>query len=302
MAQLNKFAHEAMSTTFEVILATRASSDTAAKFAGQAAQAIFSEVDRIEGIFSHFMESSDVSRINALAAAEPVRVTIETFECLRLAQKIHAETDGAFDIGYKGDIGADALVFDDSQITVTANAAAGKKLILDLGGIGKGFALDAVTEILEDWSEGDSEIEAALLKGSESTILAIGTQPDKKGWHIRLDIDSEQSNSSMSAFLRDAALSSSGTRVQGEHIIDPDTDKPAAGALQTWALVDNKNPWAAARADALSTAFMVLGPEKATEYCREHEDVSALVLIDKPEGARQLLRIGKAWDDVLSKG
>ena len=76
-------------------------------------------------------------------------------------------------------------------------------------------------------------------------------------------------------FLKDRALSGSGTEVKGTHIFNPRTGKPAEGHLAAWV----SHP-SAAVADALSTAFMVMNTEEVRTYCRGHPDVWALVVID----------------------
>ena len=93
LAGVKRFSHEAMATTFEILIVHEDE-----KYAGQAAMAAFGEVDRLEGELSRFIEHSDVSRINNLPAGEPLLLGLETFECLKISARVYAETDGAFDI------------------------------------------------------------------------------------------------------------------------------------------------------------------------------------------------------------
>jgi thiamine biosynthesis lipoprotein len=88
----HRFAHQAMATTFEAIIQYEDRS-----YAQQAARAAFDEVDRLEGYLSRFLETSDVTRINHLLALQPVQLSLDTFECLKISADIHAETAGAFD-------------------------------------------------------------------------------------------------------------------------------------------------------------------------------------------------------------
>jgi thiamine biosynthesis lipoprotein len=76
-------------------------------------------------------------------------------------------------------------------------------------------------------------------------------------------------------FLKNRALSGSGTEVKGEHVFDPRKNKPAGGHLGAWV-----SHTSAAVADALSTAFMVMNTEEVQHYCEGHPDVWALVVID----------------------
>jgi thiamine biosynthesis lipoprotein len=187
-----RFAHEAMATVFEAVIAGETE-----KYSRQAAQAVFQEWDRLGGMLSRFIESSDVSRINRLGAVESVRVNIETFECLQTAMEIHRETDGAFDVTLGGltdywkaragtavdelreeadsrrtGTGMDLMELDPETLCVRLKSPGP---VVDLGGIGKGYALDRAAEILRDWS-----IESALLQGGESTVLALGAPPGRE--------------------------------------------------------------------------------------------------------------------------
>ena len=118
---------------------------------------------------------------------------------------------------------------------------------VDLGGIGKGFALDHMAGILVEWG-----IESALVRASHSTILATGAPPGEDGWPVGFGPAGHRVEFS----LANRALGASGTGVKGEHIIDPSTGKPASGRYRTWSLAPT-----GAEADALSTAFMGHAPD-----------------------------------------
>ncbi len=133
--EFHRFAHEAMATTFEILVDTDDSD-----YAGQAVGEAFRELDRLEAKFSRFDESSDVSQINRVDAETPVAVSYDTFACLKLALWISRETNGAFDItapesGFKGiDLAEETL-----SVTLCRPG-----LNIDLGSIGKGYALDCM--------------------------------------------------------------------------------------------------------------------------------------------------------------
>jgi len=90
---LNRFSHEAMTTFFEVIIP-----GDNAKYAEQAANAVFREIDRLEGLLSRFDACSDISQVNRLKPGQSVRVAPDVFECLSVAAWAYAETEGAFDV------------------------------------------------------------------------------------------------------------------------------------------------------------------------------------------------------------
>ena len=118
------------------------------------------------------------------------------------------------------------------------------KLEIDLGAIGKGFALDRMAVELAEW-----ECPAYLLIAGGSSILAGDPPPGTPGWSVGLGDD----NSEPRHWLKHGSLSGSGISVKGRHIFDPRTGKPADQRPRAWAAAPS-----AAVSDALSTAFMVL--------------------------------------------
>ncbi|HUT32442.1 MAG TPA: FAD:protein FMN transferase [Planctomycetota bacterium] len=267
---LHTFTHEAMTTTFQVVIA----SDDA-RYARQAAAEAFAELGRIEARLSRFAEASDIFRINRLRAGEAAFVHHDTIECLRLAEQVRRDTAGAFDIAYLGERDQEPFSLDEASHTVRVLA---EGVRLDLGGIGKGFALDRMGEVLREW-----EIASALLAASTSTLLALDPPPGEEGWAAQLGPD----NAPQRLALASQALSASGLAVKGSHIIDPRTGRPAEGRFRAWALAPT-----AALADALSTAFMAMSDEETLDYCRRNPDInahllpapSAAVLSYPPEG------------------
>jgi thiamine biosynthesis lipoprotein len=290
---VHRFAHEAMATVFEVLIAGRD-----AAYARQAARAVFDEVDRLERLFSRFDPSSEISRIGRLAPGERMMIGIETVECLSLAAGIQAATKGAFDVNFRAsrrrprgrkDSRAAALALKPPRLlelvrlektergfeAVRASGGRGRKpapLDIDLGGIGKGYALDRALEVLEDWS-----ITNALLHGGTSTAVGIGPGPGPRGreagWPVGAATAWNCPEAPKEVRLRDRALSGSGTEVKGPHVVDPRSGRPASGHLAAWA----SHP-SAAVADALSTAFLVMTTGEVERFCRTRPEVWALVI------------------------
>jgi len=280
---VHRFPHEAMTTPFEAVIAGQTS-----RYAAQAARAVFDEIDRIEGKLSRFIESSDVSRINRFGSEKPVRVSIETFQCLELAARVHRRTDGAFDVtARQGEPtgGTDRVELDANQFTVRLKAA---DVSIDLGGIGKGFALDRAAALLEDWSIG-----SALIHGGASTAIAVGDMPGKDGWHVSVGSGSNRTDMTETVVVRDRAVSGSGTAARGRHIIDPRTGRSVVGRVRTWASCPS-----GAVADALSTAFMVMSPTDIERYCRDHTGTWAMLLTED-DLERRLIRFGN-WKTLDS--
>ncbi len=263
---MSRFAHAAMATEFELILP-----GDDEEYSGHAAQAAFAEIDRLENRLSRFDPRSDISLINRLSAGKTLRIGIETFECLSLAMRLQDETRGAFDIDFRSGrrpsrVWEPIRAPDGFEVTVHAGVD------LDLGGIGKGFALDMAREVLAHW-----EIDRGLLHGGTSTALAWGFPGrhagELEGWPLGVAGAQPSTGAPRRVILRDRALSGSGTEVKGEHVIDPRDGRPARGHDAAWV----SHP-SAAEADALSTAFMVMPTAQVDQFCRRHPEVWALVI------------------------
>jgi thiamine biosynthesis lipoprotein len=254
------FQHEAMATFFEIVIAGQDPD-----YAHQAATAAFQELDRLETVLSRYIESSDIARINRLAAGATTHLTHETLECLLIASDVCLATGRAFDPAYASDrppgLDPDAppYTLDPDAHTLTSLSP---QLHLDLGAVGKGYALDRMAELLQDWGVAD-----ACLNAGGSSALALGApEPGLTGWPIGLG----EGRSHRTFPLRAASLSGSGTAVKGAHLIDPRTGRPAARTARTWALAPG-----AAQADALSTAFFLMNEADIARLCAAHPGIGA---------------------------
>lgn len=257
---MHTFQHEAMATHWEVIIAQQENG-----YAQYAAEATFRELDRLETLLSRFIESSDIARANHLEIGETTAISDETLECLLIAADISLVTGRAFDPAYHSlrpaDLASDltAYTLDPTAHTLTSRAT---QLHLDLGAVGKGYALDRMAEILLDWA-----IPSACLNAGGSSVLALAPPtPTASGWPIGLGEGPHRRTLS----LKHASLSASGTAVQGPHLIDPRTGQPSPRVTRTWAFAPN-----AAQADALSTAFFIMEQSTITALCTAHPQVGA---------------------------
>jgi len=268
----NRFSHEAMATVFEVYIA-----GADAEYARQAAAAVFQEVDRLEALFSRFIENSDIARIKNLACGESIVVDIDTLQCLQVAVRIYEQTGGAFDITAPAGAAMQpdsacivsktpSLKLDADECSVGVSAS---DIQIDLGGIGKGYAVDLAGRLLRQWN-----INSALVSGGYSSVLALGAPAETPGWPITFSNPAQPSETLARIFLCNRAVGSSGL-LKGGHIIDPHSGRPVEGKRAAWVLAPD-----ATRADALSTAFMVLESKQIECYCRRHQEVSAMVIFD----------------------
>jgi thiamine biosynthesis lipoprotein len=294
---VHRFSHLAMATTFQVLVQHEDRT-----YAQQAVAAAFGEVDRIEGALSRYLETSDVTEINHLPAATPAHVALDTFECLRISAEMHSQTGGAFDVtvGFLVDCwrdedknprtpsaeelqfaldhtGTDLILFDEPTCAVALLAS---PMRIDLGGVGKGYAVDRMADLLKEWG-----IDRALIHGGFSSVLATGSPIGMKGWPVTLSHPKDRSRTLARLDLSHVSVSGSGLE-KGRHIIDPRSGQPTEGKLATWSIAPD-----AARADALSTAFMVMTAEEVTDYCREHSGVRGLLILPEDNATGQVERI-----------
>jgi thiamine biosynthesis lipoprotein len=299
-----------MACEFEVQLAAARDDDSM--------EQIFAALDlaeTLEAQLTVYRSDSEVIRINRRAAGEAVRVESRLFELFQQAQRLHGETEGAFDItsgplseawGFsrrEGRIPSEAAIaaarervgmqhvwLDEDAKSV----AFGKPGIsANFNSLGKGYALDRMAELLDMHGVDDY-----LLHGGKSSVLARGSRPggEGDGWIVGLRHPLRPAERVAEFCLRNQALSTSGSGTQffirhGRrygHILDPRTGRPAEGLFSATVIAAT-----AAAADALSTAFYVMGPAGTEKYCAAHPDVAALLVAPaEREGEVERLAFG----------
>jgi thiamine biosynthesis lipoprotein len=283
LRQVRRFSHEAMATVFEIYTA-----HADAGYAAQAAQAAFALTDRLESELSRFRTNSDITRVNHLAAGESTRVSPSTIECLLIGRHMFDLTGGAFDIAIGR--GLPSLELDSDACLVRATTDG---VQVDLGGVGKGYAVDLMAELLEEW-----ELDRTLVHGGFSSVLALDPPEDRDGWPLTLSDPGDPSRVLARLSPRQTALGASGLR-KGDHIIDPRSGAPVRGRKAAWVSVPRPRPSAGAPgdgprlaacavADALTTAFMLVGPEEIEALCARSPGVEAWLLLE----TGQLLQFG----------
>jgi thiamine biosynthesis lipoprotein len=216
----------------------------------------FDEVRRIDRLLSNYRPSSEWSEVNRNAAKGPVKVSEELFELLSACLEYSRQSEGAFDITvgplmklwgfYRGSgriphraeirsvfsrIGYKNILLNPAGRTVRF---ARNGVELDPGGIGKGYAVDRMAEILRA-----SGIRDAFISGSASSLYAMGAPPHETGWRVQIRDPRDSHRTVEEVILRDESMSTSGSyekffRARGKlytHIMDPRTGYPATGML-----------------------------------------------------------------------
>jgi FAD:protein FMN transferase len=297
-------ARNAMATRFEIVL--YGDDPRALRAAGEEA---LDEIDRLESQLSLYRPGSELARLNERAHAGPVRVTPGLFRLLERARGLSLETGGAFDItiaplvrcwGFMGGTGS----MPDPEAVAAARAVVGMHqveldverltvrftrpgVMLDLGAIGKGFAVDRAAETLREVG-----VTSALLHGGTSTAYAIGRPPGGARWKIAIPSPDNHADAPPLANveLEDESLSVSavwgrsfraGEKSYG-HILDPRTGQPAEYARMSAVILPE-----ATETDALSTALLA-APDLLASMVQARPRIRCLV-VRETEGAPAVL-------------
>ena len=286
LGDVRRFSHEAMNTVFEVYTV-----HPDELYASQAAQAAFALADRLENELSRFRSNSDITRVNHLAAGESTRVGPSTLECLVIARHLFDLTGGTFDPSIGTGLPSLELDADDFLVRATTDGVQ-----IDLGAIGKGYAVDLMAELLEEWG-----LQRVLVHGGFSSVLALEAPEGRDGWPLTLSNPATPSRVLARLSMRQMALSASGVRKK-DHIVDPRTGEPVRGRLAAWVALPRPAPGsvegprlaAAAVADALTTAMMMLSLDEVASLCEHSPGLQAWVLPDAvgPSGEADLLHFG----------
>jgi thiamine biosynthesis lipoprotein len=258
-------------------------------------------VEALEGQLTVYNDESEVSRLNASAHLEAVEVEAGLFALLERALAIHRGTGGAYDVaagalslawGFtrgpkrvpdaetlldaRARTGSHHLVLDPSRKTVAFDRPG---VVINLGSIGKGYAIDRAVDVIRAhwWPT------TALVHGGRSSLYALGSPPDDFGgrWQVALRDPLIPDLPVGTIHLRNRGMGTSGTSYQRfeaggrsfGHILDPRTGEPPLETAPNSVTVLAPT---AAEADALSTAFYLLGPEGSAGFLAGRPDVAAL--------------------------
>jgi thiamine biosynthesis lipoprotein len=263
--------------------------------AQKAALQAFQEIKRIEQLMSPWIETSEVSRLSRSAGKEWIKVSPETLEVIQKSQKISKLSEGAFDITIAPLTGLWRkarergippapeevkkildLVNYKNLLTQPERKVFLKKerMVIDPGGIAKGYAVDRAFEILTSLGYKNLIVNA----GGD---LRAGGLKNHQPWSIGIQNPRSSEKIMATISMSDSAIATSGDYekffvFQGKryhHILDPKTGYPADECQSVTILAKS-----AMTADGLATAVFVLGPEKGYALCQRLEGVECLIM------------------------
>ncbi len=251
-----------------------------------AVEAAFDELNRLERLLSNYRPDSEWSKVNRKAAEGPVKVSAELFALLERCEVASRDSEGAFDITvgplmkvwgfYRGsgrlparseiaaalkNVGYRNVVLDPKEQTVRFTRPG---IELDPGGIGKGYAVDKMVEVLRE-----KGITSALITSGGSSIYGLGTPNNAEGWEVKIRDPKHADRTTSQVFLKNQSMSTSGSyekffEAEGKvysHIMDPRTGYPAQGMLSVSVIADSTLD-----TEAWTKPFFILGREWAAKH------------------------------------
>lgn len=288
----------------------------------------FDEVKRLEKLMSNYMDDSELSKVNRLAGKRAFNCDPELIYVIEESLKYSVLTNGAFDItvspvvnlwGFfansNGDI--DGSIPDDDALATVMPAVSYKNIVItptpdsnleentisfknpltqiDLGAIGKGYAVDRVIQILKDGGI------ASALVNFAGNIAAYGSPGERDKWSIGLRDPKDISNIIGAFNITDKAVSTSGNYERyfikdGKrytHIIDPRTGFPVSGMMSVTVIADT-----AIEADALSTGIFVLGDKEGLALMEKLDNVEGAIIFED-ESSSVFVRVTEGLSDIL---
>ena len=275
--------------------------------AGAALDAAFDEIARLEDVCSSWQPASELQRLNAAAADQRFECSPDLYAVIDSAFDAAEQTNGAFDptvepLEWAWDMRGSGRVPGDSALAEARSRVSWRAVArvpasrmvrfthagmgLDLGGIAKGYALDRAEEVLR-------------ARGISRALLDFGGQllafSNREPWRVSVAHPADRLQPAVRLALSNAAVSTSSQSerqievdgVRYGHILDPHTGRPLRTDASATVVAASGT-----RADALSTALLVMGRERALEFARAHPELGVLWLEPGPEGV-------KAWSSNL---
>jgi thiamine biosynthesis lipoprotein len=299
------FTEPHMGTEFKIVFYT--GDDATAK---KAAKAAFARVAELDLIMSDYKKNSELMRLCEKAGGGPVKVSEDLFKILSVSQEISKRSGGAFDVTVGpvvrlwrkarktrelpdpqklrdalAKVGYENIQLDPVMRTIRLLLVG---MLLDLGAIAKGYAADAILDVLRQFG-----ITRALAAASGD--IAVGDPPPgKKGWKIAIgDLKNPNATSKYNVLLANSAISTAGDLNQSaeidgvrySHIIDPKTGMALTGRMSVTVVAKD-----CTTTDGLDTTVCVLGVEKGMRLIEDTPTAAALIMREGKNGAVEVFK------------
>jgi thiamine biosynthesis lipoprotein len=276
-----------MGTVFEIGVY-----DQSPEHASHAIEEAFQEIVRLDDLLSNYKPESALSNLNRSAHFHAESVPSDLYRVIEQAVQFSRLSDGKFDISiaplvdlWKAALSGEAapslmqqqearrcIGYEKIELIppdrVTFHSPC---LRLDLGAIGKGYAVDRAAEVLRS-----SGIRNAVINAGGSTILALGSPPGQAAWLVHLRDPSHKIDPQV--MLKDESVSTSEQTApsllgkdSAGHIIDPETGRPLKTEFAVSAIAKTGTA-----SDALSTTLLLLGPAKGKLLTQRMAGISAI--------------------------
>lgn len=290
--------------------------DASATEAPAVTEATFQEIARLERVMSTWDPNTELSRINRAAGTGVQPISRDLADVVATALETCRNSDGAFDptVGplltlWRFDTEHPAKPTPEAVAEARARVGCGKVVLrrepptlelpkgfsLDLGGIGKGYAVDRAREVLHTFG-----VHRAKLDFGSSSLAFEGHV--EGGWPVVVADPRDRDRPLLTFRVDRGAVSSSGQHEHAfvengrryGHIFDPRAGSPVRSALLLVTVIAPDG----AQADALSTAMFVMGAEKAMDLVSRNPAVSA-IFVEAGAGGRAILRTAGRVDDLV---
>src|SRR3990167_9342747 len=278
------------------------------KTAGMAIEESLDEMERMDRIMSNYKNDSELSKVNKKAAKSPVPCNAELLDVIEQSQYYSELSGGAFDITISpivalwGFFREKGHVPPDKEIEKLLPAVSYKNIVInksndtkkpatiflkntqtqiDLGAIGKGYAVDKALENIKKCGIDNGCINLG------GNIYVLGTPPGKNAWKIGV-----QHPRNVNEILGYLELKNEATATSGDyerffefngkrysHIINPQTGRPVSGTIATTIVAPTST-----EVDALSTSVFVLGHEKGMELIKKIPNAEAMIAYEDKDG------------------
>jgi len=276
-----------MGTVYEI-----AAYDESSQRASKAIDQAFAEIVRLDEVLSNYKPESDLSRLNREGHFHAVKVPADLYKVIEESDKYSRLSGGKYDITvaplvdmWKAALRGDRVASQEEQDKLRACVGYQKIeltppdmvefhspcLRIDVGSIGKGYAVDRAVEILRA-----NGIKNALVDAGQSSIYGMGAPPGKSSWEVHLRDPSNRVGPMV--MLSENSVSTSeqtppsllGNETAG-NIIDPENGKPLETkyALSIVARTGTET-------DALSTTLLLVGPEKGRQIVKAMANAAAI--------------------------